>query len=56
MAIHVKSEPMDGVMIGQGMFNTVWKQSLEELLELRVVTNLPSFLRRSPGNKMESVT
>ena len=34
MAIHVKSEPMDDVMIdGQGMFNTVWKQSLEELLE-----------------------
>ena len=57
MATHVKSEPMDGIMIeGQGMLNTVWKQSLEELLELRVVTNLPSFLRRSPGNKMESVT
>ena len=56
MAIHVKSEPKDGVMIeGQGMLNTVWKQSLEELLEWRVVTNLPSFLR-SPGNKMESIT
>ena len=55
MAIHVKSEPMDGVVIeGQGMFNTVWKQSLEKLLEWWVVTNLPSFLR-SPGNKMESV-
>ena len=56
MAIHVKSESMDGVIIeGQGMFNTVWKQSLKDLLEWRVVTNLSSFFRRSTVNKRESV-